>query len=327
MTFMGQLRGMVAICAIALLSGAAAQAGAPQLKTQAPGYYRMMLGDFEITALCDGTFPMKPGELLVGITPKQIDADLARSFLKDPVETSVNGFLINTGTKLILVDTGAGAFFGPTVGKLLANLKASGYKPEQVDEIYVTHMHLDHVGGLIADGKIVFPNAIVRAAQQDADYWLSQSKMDAAPKEAKDGFQHAMQALNPYVAAGKFKPFNGAVELVPGIRSVPTPGHTPGHTVYEVSSKGETLILWGDLMHLGAVQFLDPSVALRFDSDTSAAIAARKKVFADAAEHGDWVGGAHLPFPGIGHLRAAPAGAGASYTYVHANYTSLAPNP
>jgi glyoxylase-like metal-dependent hydrolase (beta-lactamase superfamily II) len=145
--------------------------------------------------------------------------------------------------------------------------------------------------------------------------------MDAAPKEAKEGFEHAMQALNPYVSAGKFKPFNGAVELVPGIRAVPTPGHTPGHTVYQVSSKGETLMLWGDLMHLGAIQFLDPSVTLRFDSDSVAAAAQRKKIFAEAAEHGYWVGGAHLPFPGIGHLRAA----GTGYTYVHANYTSLAP--
>jgi len=321
MRFMAQLRRTAAVCTMALFSAAAVQASAPQLKTQAPGYYRMMLGDFEITALLDGTFPMKAGELLVGITPTQIDADLARSFLKDPVESSVNGFLINTGTKLILIDTGAGAFFGPTVGKLVANLKASGYKPERVDEIYVTHMHLDHIGGLIADGKIVFPNATVRASQQDADYWLSQSKMDAAPKEAKEGFEHAMQALNPYVSAGKFKPFNGAVELVPGIRAVPTPGHTPGHTVYQVSSKGETLMLWGDLMHLGAIQFLDPSVTLRFDSDSVAAAAQRKKIFAEAAEHGYWVGGAHLPFPGIGHLRAA----GTGYTYVHANYTSLAP--
>jgi glyoxylase-like metal-dependent hydrolase (beta-lactamase superfamily II) len=329
MTFMGHLRGFAAFCAMALVCGAVAEAGAPQLKTQAPGYYRMMLGDFEVTALCDGTFPMKAGELLIGITPKQIEADLARSFLKDPVESSVNGFLINTGTKLILVDTGAGAFYGPTVGKLFANLEASGYKPEQVDEIYITHMHLDHVGGLIAGGKAVFPNATVRASQQEADHWLSQSKMDAAPKEAKEGFEHAMQALKPYVSAGKFKPFNGDVELVPGIRAVATPGHTPGHTVYQVSSKGETLILWGDLMHLGAIQFLDPSVALRFDSDTAAAIAARKKVFADAAEHGYWVGGAHLPFPGIGHLRAVPAGAGAAagYTYVHANYTALVPGP
>ena len=91
--------------------------------------------------------------------------DLALAFLKDPYEWSFNGFLVNTGSKLVLVDTGAGSTMGATTGKLVANLKASGYKPEQVDEIYITHMHGDHIGGLTADGKRVFPNAVVRAAQ------------------------------------------------------------------------------------------------------------------------------------------------------------------
>jgi glyoxylase-like metal-dependent hydrolase (beta-lactamase superfamily II) len=131
-----------------------ALAGAPQLKTQAPGWYRMMLGDFEVTSLNDGTFPMDVAKLLTNITPKQLDEDLSRSFLTNPVEASVNGFLINTGTKLVLIDTGAGTFFGPTVGKLVANLEASGYRPEQVDEVYITHMHSDHIGGLIKDGKM-----------------------------------------------------------------------------------------------------------------------------------------------------------------------------
>ena len=110
-------------------------------------------------------FPMKASEMLTKVTPDQLDAGLASDFLKEPIDTSVNGFLVNTGSKLVLIDTGAGIFFGPTVGKLLANLKASGYRPEQVDEIYITHMHLDHVGGLLLDGKIAFPNAIVRASQ------------------------------------------------------------------------------------------------------------------------------------------------------------------
>jgi len=225
-----------AAAAMALTFGVSAPASAPQQKTQAPGYYRMMLEDFEITALSDGTFPMNAAELLTKVTPKQIDADLARSFLKEPVEGSVNGFLVNTGSKLVLIDTGAGAFFGPTVGKLLANLKASGYQQEQVDEIYITHMHGDHVGGLVSDGKIVFPNATVRASQREADYWLSRTNMDAAPKEGKEGFEFAMKALNPYVSSGKFKPFNGDVELVPGVKAMATPGHTPGHSVYVVES-------------------------------------------------------------------------------------------
>ena len=193
-------------------------AAAPMVKTQAPGYYRMMLGDFEVTALSDGTLGLPVSTLLTNTTPERVKKVLARASLKEPVDTSVNGYLINTGTKLVLIDTGAGALFGPTVGKLIDNLKAAGYQPEQVDEIYITHMHGDHVGGLMAGDKLVFPNATVRADKRDADYWLNKSKMDAAPKDAKEMFQGAMASLNPYVAAGKFKTFDGATELVPGVR-------------------------------------------------------------------------------------------------------------
>jgi glyoxylase-like metal-dependent hydrolase (beta-lactamase superfamily II) len=314
-----RLYGAVTALAAALLFVTVAEGGAPQLKTQAPGYYRMMLGDIEITALSDGTFPMDAGKILANITPKQLDADLRRSFLKEPIEMSVNAFLVNTGSKLVLIDTGCGILFGPSVGKLIANLKASGYRPEQVDEIYITHMHGDHVGGLSADGKPVYPNAVVRASQQEADFWLSKAHMEAAPADAKESYQGAMNMLNPYVAAGKFKPFSGDTELVPGVSAVPSPGHTAGHTLYIVESKGQKLVLWGDLMHVAAVQFADPSVTIHFDTDSAMAAAQRKKVFGDAAEHEYWVGGAHLAFPGIGHLRAA----GTGYTYAPANYSAL----
>jgi glyoxylase-like metal-dependent hydrolase (beta-lactamase superfamily II) len=312
-------RAAAAVCALVFLCGMSALAGAPQLKAQAPGWYRMMLGDFEVTALNDGTFPLDLAKLVTNITPKALDEDLSRSFLTNPLEESVNGFLINTGTKLVLIDTGAGTFFGPTLGKLLDNLAASGYRAEQVDEVYITHMHPDHIGGLIKDGKMAFPNGVVRASQQEADYWLSKARMAAAPADAKDGFANAQKALAPYVAAGRFKPFKGDVELVPGVRSLVTPGHTPGHTIYRVESGAEKLLLWGDLMHVAAAQFPDPSVSLRFDMDLPAAAEARKKLFADAAEHRYWVAGAHLPFPGIGHLRTN----GSGYTFVHANFTAL----
>ena len=297
----------------------AAYAGAPQLKTQSPGYYRMMLGDFEVTALSDGTVKFSVAKLLTNITPAKVEKALARSYLKDPVETSGNGFLINTGSKLVLIDTGAAGLFGPTLGNLLANLKAAGYQPEQVDEVYVTHMHPDHVGGLMAGDKLAFPNAIVRADKREADFWLSQANMDAAPKDAKGFFQGAMTSLNPYIAAGKFEPFNGDTELVPGIKAIASPGHTVGHTIYVVESNGQKLVLWGDLMHVAAVQFADPSVTIKYDTDPKAAARQRKKAYADAAKHGYWVAGAHLSFPGIGHLRAN----GGSYIWVPANYTSL----
>jgi len=319
MTLINRLCGVVTALAVTLQFNANAEAGAPQQKTQAPAYYRLMLGEYEVTALSDGTFQMDADKILTNITPKELEASLARSFLKNPVETSVNGFLINTGSKLVLIDTGSGTLFGPTLGKLLSNLKASGYRPEQVDEIYISHMHGDHVGGLSADGKPVFPNAIVRAAQQEADFWLSKAHMDAAPQERKDAYQGAMNMLNPYVSADKFKPFDGDTELVPGIRAAASHGHTPGHTVYVVESKGQKLVLWGDLMHVAAVQFPDPAVTILYDTDPAKAASQRKRVFADAAGQNEWVAGAHLSFPGIGHLRTA----GSGYTFVPVNYGAL----
>jgi glyoxylase-like metal-dependent hydrolase (beta-lactamase superfamily II) len=313
------LRGCSAAVALGMFLPTAAYAGAPQVKTQSPGYYRMMLGDFEVTALSDGTAALSVTKLLTNTTQAKVEKALTRSYLKDPVETSVNGYLINTGSKLVLIDTGAAGLFGPTLGNLLANLRAAGYQPEQVDEVYITHMHPDHVGGLMAGDKLAFPNATVRADKHDADFWLSQANMDAAPKDAKGFYQGAMASLNPYVAAGRFKPFDGDTELVPGIRATTSRGHTPGHSTYVVESQGQKLVLWGDLMHVAAVQFADPSVTIQFDTDPKAAAVQRRRAYADAAEHGYWVAAAHLAFPGIGHLRAE----GKSYNWVPANYTSM----
>jgi glyoxylase-like metal-dependent hydrolase (beta-lactamase superfamily II) len=296
-----------------------AAASAPMAKTNAPGFHRIMLGDFEVTALCDGTADLPVEKLLTGVAPEKLAAALAKAHLTSPVETSFNGFLVNTGDKLVLIDTGAGGLFGPTLGKLVANLKASGYQPEQVDEIYISHMHPDHLGGLIANGQLVFPNATLRAAKAEADYWLSQANEDKAPEEMKKTFQGAKAMVNPYVAAGKFKPIDGAGELVAGVSALPSKGHTPGHTSYVVSSKGQKLVLIGDLIHVGAVQFADPSVTIAFDSDSKLAEAERKKQFAAAAKEGYLLGAAHISFPGLFHL--APAGKG--YEYQPLNYTEL----
>ena len=311
------LRAAVVATVATVAAAASVHAAAPQVKASAPGYFRMMLGDFEVTALSDGTVALPMDKLLTNTTPGKIDKALAKSFLKVPVETSVNGYLINTGSKLVLVDTGAAGLFGPTLGKLVDNLKAAGYTPDQVDAVVITHMHPDHAGGLMNGDKLVFPNATVHADQHDADFWLSQANLDKAPKDAKGFFQGAMASLNPYIAAGKFKPFNGNTDLLPGIKALASPGHTPGHSTYIVESQGQKMALWGDLMHVAAVQFADPSVTIQFDVDSKAAAAQRKKAYADATKQGYWVAAAHLSFPGIGHLRKD----GKGYVFVPANYS------
>jgi glyoxylase-like metal-dependent hydrolase (beta-lactamase superfamily II) len=309
----------VAVSTAIVAGSAAAWASAPQLKTQAPGYYRVMIGDFEVTALSDGTLPMDVDKLLTNIKPAQLKAALARAYLKAPVEASVNAFLVNTGDKLVLIDTGAGALFGPGLGKLQASILAAGYKPEQVDEVYVTHLHADHVGGLMVGDKLAFPNAIVRADKHDADFWLSQENLDKAPEEMKLFFKGAQASLNPYIKAGKFKPFDGNTDLVPGVKAVAMHGHTPGHTFYSAESKGQKIVFWGDVMHVAAVQFPNPAVTIVYDVDSKAAAAQRKKAFTDAARGGYFVAAAHISFPGIGQLRSD----GKGYAWVPVNYSTL----
>jgi glyoxylase-like metal-dependent hydrolase (beta-lactamase superfamily II) len=158
---------------------------------------------------------------------------------------------------------------------------------------------------------------VVRAEKHDADYWLSKANLEKAPEGQKGMFQGAIASLAPYADAGKLNTFEGNTALVPGIKAVSSYGHTPGHTTYVVESKGQKLVLLGDLVHVAAVQFDDPSVTIDFDSDGKAALAQRKAAFADAARQGYLIGIAHMPFPGLGHLRSS----GKAYQYVPVNYT------
>ncbi len=294
-------------------------ASAPLAGAQAPGYYRIMVGDIEVTALSDGTIDFPMDTLLLGESPVTIRAAFAAAFQKLPAESSMNQFLVNTGSRLVLIDAGAGTFFGPTLGHTVANLRAAGYTPEQVDEVVITHMHADHTGGLVHDGKAVFPNAVLRIAKADVGFWMDPTNEPKAPEGVRVSFDVARKALAPYAASGRLKPFEGETEIVPGVRALPAPGHTAGHTYYAVESKGEKLLVWGDVVHAAAVQFANPKVFIAWDSDGSGAQGARESVFADAARKGYLVGGAHLPFPGLGHVARAADGTG--YVFVPTTYT------
>nr|WP_235999505.1 MBL fold metallo-hydrolase [Bradyrhizobium uaiense] len=312
-----------------------AYAAAPQVRTQAPGFYRMMLGRFEITALLDGTHPFPVHEVmtrnesvssgerkavrLAETHPGKAEALLAASDLPAPVEGSINAFLVNTGQKLILIDSGAGSLYGACCGHLVENLGAAGYKPEQIDEIYLTHLHADHVGGMAPQGTPAFPNAIVRVNQKDLDYWLNAKNENEAPKFLRPMFEGDRASLKPYSEAGRLKSFSEGLELSPGIRAIPTPGHTPGHTSYEVSSEGKTLLVWGDLVHVAPIQFPDPAITVTYDSDPMSAEAERTEIFAQAARTGTWIAAAHIAFPGIGHVRSVDG----QFEWLPANYTTV----
>ncbi len=301
--------------AVTLAAALHAHAAAPFATAQAPGWYRLALGRVEVTALLDGTHPFPAREVLTrgtqslaGAEPGLADRLLAAAYLTAPVEGSINAFLVNTGKKLVLIDSGAGALYGKDGGHLLANLRAAGYAPEQVDVVLLTHLHADHVGGVALGALPAFPNAVVRVNRRDALYWLSTDERARAPAFLGAMFDGAQASLRPYIAAGRLRPFDGAGAVEEGITAMPSPGHTPGHTAYLVESDGERLLAWGDTVHVAPVQFPDPGVTVKYDSDATQAEAERRQRFAETARRGDCVAAAHISFPGLGRVVAGPDG-------------------
>jgi glyoxylase-like metal-dependent hydrolase (beta-lactamase superfamily II) len=299
----------------ACLAASGAQAAAPS-STENPGFYRMALGDFDIVALSDGTHPFPVETVMIDTSKETIAKALASEDLGLPLQGSINAFLVNTGKKLILIDTGAGALYGACCGRLLANLRAAGYQPEQVDEILLTHLHKDHVGGVLQAGKIAFPNAVLRVARTDADYWRDPASRGKAPEFLRSFFDSASESLAPYAAAGRLRPFDGDIELEPGIRSVSEPGHTPGHTGYLVESRGQRLLVWGDIVHVAPVQLWDPQASVTYDTSDADAQRARRTLLDRAANEQLWIGAAHIAFPGLGHIRHD----GEHYRWIPVNY-------
>lgn len=287
----------------------AAVARAPIAGAQVVSVHRLKLGDFEVTSILDGFIEADP-RLLVA------PPDLVKKLLEaaqlpyGPVRIPVNAFLVNTGDKLVLLDSGGGRMLGPTAGRLTQGLAAAGVQPDQVDEVYVTHMHGDHLHGVVTpEGAALFPNAVLRVSRPDVDYWTSPEVEAAAPAAQKGRFVAAKRAKAAY--GDRLKPFALGDELVPGIRSVPAVGHTPGHSAYMVSSGGARMLAIGDLIHIAPVQFNSPTVTIAFDWQQPAASAARQDIFDMVARENLLIAASHLPFPGLGHIRKE----GASYAY------------
>ena len=305
-------------------TGPAAADAPVKQTTQVPGYHRMTLGDVEVNAIYDGYVSLDTA-LLKGADPQDVDALLSKGFVPrdaNGVQTAVNAFLINTGSNLVLVDAGAASCFGPTLGAINENIRSAGYDPAKIDAVLLTHLHGDHACGITNDGQMAFPNAIVYVNKDEAEFWLDKEKAAEAPQASQPFYKAAQDAVAPYVAAGKLKHFNGGDSLFPGIKSVPLVGHTAGHGGYLISSNGAQMLIWGDVIHSHAVQFTRPEVAIEFDSDPKQAIESRKQALADVAANKTWVGGAHLPFPGIGHVRKDETG----YAWIPLEYLPLKPS-
>ncbi len=281
---------------IAAQSGAGAGAGAGQVTAA----QRFRIGDMVVTALSDGYIELGRN-VLFGISDEDYAALLDDAFVEgEAVRGAVNAYLVESNGERWLIDTGTGNGLGPTLGELPANLAAIGVMPADIDRIIITHMHPDHIGGALVDGQAVYPNAEMMIGSTELNFWNSESNKAAAP-EATHGLFDAAAAL---VAAygERITPVGDETDLLPGVDSIKMHGHTPGHTGVMLSSGKDSLLVFGDAIHVPQIQLQRPDVTIAYDFDQSAAATTRAQVLDRAAADRQMIAGIHMGFPGIGHI-------------------------
>lgn len=291
-----------------------APASHPMANVQVPAAYRFKLGGFECTVVSDG--PLRLGtftaELFKGMSQERIDEIVAANFLdKNDFTVDQNALVVNTGAKLVLIDTGMGfrKIYGPRTGHLLANLRGAGIDPASIDMVALSHAHPDHVWGLVGeDGKPNFPNARIYLTQADLEFWTDEAKLsDPALGHYIGPIRDALLPSRDRIIFLK-----DGHDVVPGLQALATPGHTVGHTSFVISSQNSSILYSGDLAHQPALQMENPRAEFSRDTDPLQGVAARLRVFDMVASGKIPIVAYHFPWPGIGHV----AKSGGNYRYV-----------
>jgi glyoxylase-like metal-dependent hydrolase (beta-lactamase superfamily II) len=298
-------RGILAASAAVTLAAQAgsATAEAPAANTATPGIYRYKIGSYELTALYDGIW-YRPitDKFIRNASFADVEHALDAAFMPhDKLATPFTTLIVNTGKKLVLIDTGTGGQIAPSAGVLRNNLAAAGIDPKAVDQIVISHFHPDHINGIKdKDNALIFPNAELTVPQPEWAYWMDDANLNAAPADLKITFLNQRRIFSDI--AKQVTQFQPGKEVAPGIVTLPAPGHTPGHTVFAIHSGDQSLLVLSDTAQHPAIFARHPDWQAAFDIDGAEAIATRKRIFDRAASDRMLVTGYHFPFPACGHL-------------------------
>lgn len=271
---------------------------APVAAVQVTPLAQIKVGRFTVTALTDGYADM-PYTYFPGRTAAQVEQAATAQFVARPsgVRFVFNQYLIEDGSRRILLDTGAAGSIGQT-GALPQALAAVGLRRDQIDAVIITHMHQDHMGGLIAGGQNTYPNAELFIDRRDVTHWTDPAKRNGAPDYLQPSFQMAGEVVRLYP---RLQAIDGPREIVPGISIVDLTGHTPGHIGVRVADGGQSLIMVSDMV-FPVVHPAATDVAFLFEQDRAAAQAMRDRFFPMAASEGALIAATHMPFPGLGRI-------------------------
>lgn len=299
-------RDLLAGSALAVASTAlpsSAQAAAPPSGKQAAAYYRYKIGSYELTAIHDGVWMQKVDEKFIrNAALPDVEKAMANAFMEPGiVPTPFTPLLINMGSKLVLIDTGTGGQYPAPSGGFLANLAAAGVDPKAIDAILISHFHADHINGIRdKEGALIFPNAEIHVSAREWAYWMDDGNMAKAPEAARPVWLNVRRVFKDI--GDKVNKFESGKELAPGITSLLTPGHTPGHTSFIVSSGNQSMMVLGDVTNNPWLFLRNPDWQGAFDVDGALAAETRKTVLDRLTADRMLAQGYHFPFPASGRV-------------------------
>lgn len=305
--------GAALVAATNLPFAGPSRAAAPLAGKQAPGFYRYQLGDFEVSVISDGALKFPIEGFVTNASTDQVKAALTAAFRNtDGLTVPFTPIVVNTGPKLILIDTGLGDAAVErtkgTAGQFAANLKAAGLDRRDIDAVVISHFHIDHVDGLLtADNNPAFPNAEIFVPAAELKYWMDDGEMSRAPKGRIEGlFRNTRRIIG--ALGGKVTPFEAGTDVVSGLTAIATPGHSVGHTSFVLSSGGRSLFVQGDVAHIPVLFVENPSWHAAIDQDPVMAEATRRRIYDMLVAEKMPVQGFHYPFPALAHVERTANG-------------------